>query len=371
MIPLTLSLIANLLTLNGSQKPPLPTIPITDIAESKEQNIKTDIPNELSHNILCVEVGWQRIKAAVLPEDINYDKLKTIQTISAPSGNWLNVNFPLLFKISIPNPLSPLLKVPHDKASLSISGPVVDHRYHPDLGKRGIPVDLKKACEALAKCDVLVENDVICWAIGCQELLKLQAKPPKFPFLALTFGTGLGSALALNEETIYNIELTYLNCPFSRLKFLTREQPFNPKFTPHRALGKPFFDWKLGRKEFSDQEVAPYLFNYNNRFQAFIEDFVEALNELFSLKIQDILIGGGYSRFLEIPENYNHSIILMKPQILKAEGISPDIIQLLGCLRLSQKNPPKTILYPEYEDIQIIRKNRQKNALRKYAEEDI
>lgn len=329
---------------------------------------KSEVAQETSQDILCVEVGWTRIKAGILPNDATYEKLKTVKTITAPSGPWLDANFPMLFKVMLANPLSPMLKVPHGKVSLSISGPVVDHRYHPDLGKRGIPVDLKTACEKFANCDVLVENDVICWAIGCQELLKLKSTPPKFPYLALTFGTSIGSALALDEETIYNIELTYLNCPFSRLKFLTREQKFDPKFTPHRALGKPYFDWKLGRREFKDEEFAPYLFNYNNRFQAFLEDFVRELEELFSIKIQNVLVGGGYSRFLDVPENNAYSVILMNPQALVADGISPDIIQLLGCWRLSQKNPPETILYPEYEDIKIIRSKRQKTALKRQEE---
>lgn len=366
MIVLILSLAANLQPLAGQENmaPPSPIVETVESEICKKNCNKTEIPIETFQNVLCVEVGWQRIKAAILPNDVTYEKLKSIQTITAPSTMWLNANFPLLFKITLPNPISPLLKEPHAKASLSISGPVVDNRYHPDLGRRGIPVDLKTACEKIAHSEVVVENDVICWAIGCQELLKLQSKPPKFPFLALTLGTGVGSALALDENTIYNIELNYIDCSFSRLKFLTREQPFNPRFTPHRALGKPYFDWKMGRREFKDHEVAPFLFNYNNRFQAFIEDVVEGMEKLFSIKVQDILIGGGYSRFIEVPENYAYSIILMKPQILKEEGISPDIIQLLGCLRRSKEDHPKTILYPDYRDIESIRKLRHKTALR-------
>lgn len=320
---------------------------------------KTEAPEQ----ILCVEVGWQRIKGALIPIKITYDKLKTIQTVTAPSTMWLNGNFPILFKQTLPNPLTPLLKAPHSKISLSISGPVIDKSKHPDLGKRGIPENLKEECEKQARCEVIVENDVICWAVGTQEFLKLKSQAMKYPYLALTFGTGIGSALVIDENTVYGIEMTYIACQYPRLKFLTREQEFYPRFTPHRALGKPFFDWKLGRREFSDEEVEPFLFNYNNRFQAFIEDIVDGLENLMSIKINDILIGGGYSRFIQIPKDYPRSVILLKPQFFTAEGIPPDIIQLLGCWRLSQKNPPNTFLYPSYNEIVKIRKRRAKNYI--------
>lgn len=321
-------------------------------------------------NVLCVEVGWQRIKAALIPQNVKYEELKKIATISAPSAMWLNANFPILFKKTLPNPLTPLLKESFSTISLSISGPVYEDGFHPDLGKRGIPENLKDACEELAHCNVIVENDVVCWAIGTQEYLTLKSEPLKFPYLAITFGTGIGTALVLDEKTVYGIEITYTDFPFSRLKFLCCEQTFTPTFTPHRALGKPFFDWKLGRREFTDQEVAPYLEIYNNRFQAFIEDFVGNLEELFDIKIRDILIGGGYSRFIEIPEKFSRSIIQgtvvpriisLKPQILVSEGISPDIIQLLGCLRLSQEDRPKTYLYPTYSNLMRVRNRRLKN----------
>lgn len=321
-------------------------------------------PNRsIEKNVLCVEVGWQRIKAALLPTNVKYEELKKISTISAPSAIWLNENFPILFKTTLPNPLTPLLKESFSKISLSISGPVYENGFHPDLGKRGIPEHLKEACEKMAHCDVVVENDVVCWAIGTQEYLKLKSEQLKFPYLALTFGTGIGMALALDENNIYGIEINYTDFPFSRLKHLCSEQqqPLNPRFTPHRALGKPFFDWKLGRRAFTDQEVAPYLAIYNDRFQALIEDLVGDLEKQFDVKIKDILIGGGYSRFIEIPEKFPYSIITLKPQILIAEGISPDIVQLLGCLRLSEKNRPKTYLYPTHPDLVKIRKGRMQS----------
>lgn len=326
-----------------------------------ENTIKVHTIQEKPQNVLCLEVGWQRIKAAVLPKNVTYDQLSSIRTISAPSKPWLNEKFPFLYQATSLSPLSPLLEIPPHQAALSISGPVIDNRYHPDLGKRGIPVDLKEACETVAQCEVIVENDVVCWAIGCYEILKLQSKSPRFPFLALTLGTGVGAALAIDEKTVYNIELTFIDSSFPRLRFLTREQNFSPRFTPHRALGKPYFDWKLGRREFNDHEVEPYLFNYNNRFQAFIEDVVEGLERLFSIKIQEILIGGGYSRFLDKSVSELYPIILMNPKVLEEKGISPDIVQLLGCLRLCQDDPPKTLLYPEYEEIEQLRQHDLKN----------
>ena len=106
MILLALSLAVNLLSLDVLENTPLPLSTVIEINESdalKNDLKKAEIPRESPHNVLCVEVGWQRIKAAILPNEITYDHLKIIKTITAPSGIWLNANFPLLFKVTLPN----------------------------------------------------------------------------------------------------------------------------------------------------------------------------------------------------------------------------------------------------------------------------
>lgn len=293
--------------------------------------------------ILCVEVGWTRIKAAAIPEKLTFEKLKEIQTTSGPSDQWIDQRFPVLFKNTCESPLKALLDLPHSKISLSVSGPVIDNSIHPDLGGRGIPENLKQACEKEANCEVIVENDAIAWAIGAMEYQKLKSKQLNFPCLIITLGTSVGLSLALNDQKIVGIEQIYINCPYSRLKAQLDGQVIeDDRFICHEALGEMFFDWT----DKTDNELVAI---YNKRFLAHLEDVSERLEDLFRIKIKEYLVGGGNSRFIEMPK-----AIVYNPQAMQSEGVSPDMIQLLGCWRMGQSNRPRTKIYPSLELIDKI-----------------
>jgi hypothetical protein len=55
------------------------------------------------------------------------------------------------------------------------------------------------------------------------------------------------------------------------------------------------------------------------------------LENHFNIEVASLIIGGGNSRFLMASKDFHCKTILLTPSHLKAEGVSSDIIQLLGC----------------------------------------
>ncbi|MDB6081856.1 MAG: hypothetical protein JWO53_1128 [Chlamydiia bacterium] len=298
--------------------------------------------------MLCVEVGGTRIKAAVLPQEPTLEQLREVVVLSSLTDGWLSKKVPLLFSAGSTD--SPLLQIqiPYSKVSLSIAGTIVENRIFWDSRSKGVPQQLKLACEEESQCTATLDNDAVSWAKGSLEYQRVTSQEFPFPSLAITLGTGVGVALIQDKDSIYNIEMSYTDCPFSRLKELTKNQPLplSNRWSTHGALGNRFFQWVFKEKAFTDEEMLPYLTEYNERFQACVQDLREHLDKMFSITIASFTIGGGNSRFLTIPSSFPLPVLLLAPQILKAAKLSGDIIQLLGCLR-----PLSTKVYPSVEEM--------------------
>lgn len=300
--------------------------------------------------ILCVEVGGTRIKVALLPKEASLEKLKRIQAQAFPTADWLSAKLPTLFNsLAAGNPLSPYLKSIFSQVSLSVSGPVFDYSLRIPR-TREIPVELKKACEKESHCGVTVDNDAVVWAKGYLAYAKIQKLQPKFPCFATTLGTGVGGALLLDEHTVYGIEVSHIGCDFPRMKPLQGEQPFE-RWSPHGMLGRRFFNWIFKEQSFTDEEMAPHSTMYNARFQALVEDVAETVNRIFSVKIVSLLVGGGNSRFIQIPKDFPLETTVFSPQNLAKEGLSADTLIFLGCHSNCQKERPFSTIHPSKEDL--------------------
>lgn len=291
--------------------------------------------------VLCVEVGGTRIKAAILPTMPTLEKLKTVKTIDTLSKPWFNQNLFSLFETTINHPLTSLVTIPHSMTSLTIKGAVYEKGLYPAGPRSGLPLHLRQALECVLDQSVMVENDAISWARGAVVYQEMQSRKISYPVLAITLGTGVGGALLENENSICGLELSSMDCSFSHLKVV-----IDPKerLNPHITLGQTFFD-AFGEKLSNEEMVTVY----NKRFYALVEDIYAHVQKLFSVQISSLFVGGGNSRLIEIPENYEKSVTVLSPQILEANAVSPDLIQLLGCQSASQKPDVTSKVYPSYE----------------------
>lgn len=302
---------------------------------------------EAFSDVLCIEIGGTRIKAAILPKTLTQDSFSEIEAMHFPtqSKSWSvhSEKFAQLFDLSSENPLSALLKKPYQEISLSVSGPVYDNHRYLDVWNRGIPYALRHACEEYTKRKVTIDNDAVCWAKGYLFYRQLQAQQVLFPCLALTLGTGIGAALIQSESTVLGIELAFIDCSFPRLEALAKGQPAAPDFGKwgqiHRTLGSSFFDW-VGETESSRAE-------YNRRLIALIEDVREYLRDAMNIEFSSVCVGGGHSRFIQQSDLFPVPVDILSPQLLQQQGVSPDAIQLLGCLSNACKNQIADLHPPE------------------------
>jgi len=296
---------------------------------------------------LCIEVGHTRIKAAILPQKPTLQGLKNSKTFAYPSKPWLQQNLEKLFQKNRASPLYALLHKNPSAISLSIFGPIYDHSRY-DLGKPHsiVPVNLKEVLEKELGRELHIESDSVSWAIGALEYLKLHSEKLPLPSLAITLGTGIGVALIENANSVVAIELWAKPIPLPRLELLTDKRP------AHRVFGKKYLDTLFKGEEFVDEGMISYSRTYNQQLMACIEDLSAYLSDLFSIPISSVIIGGGYSRFIDLSSE-EREIRLLHPQKLSQEGLSPDIIQLLGCLRQAQKDPLHTWTYPPLRKIAV------------------
>lgn len=301
----------------------------------------------------CVEIGGTRIKGGFLEDDLSYEKLQQVKTFAVKRQVDDQERIQHLFKKNaLDNPLLAYLEnATYSKIAVSVTGPVFDEEHivpgnivptiYRALSDRDPPVRI-----------ISRQNDVACWATGALAYQKMKAVPVTFPYLAVTIGTGIGIGLCQGETSIMTVEINYFfnECPFQKLKELSlREQPF-PYWSVHKALGAEYFKWRFANKPFQDEEMAPFLQEYNERFQIFLEELHEFLKKTFKTIPSCTMIGGGFSRFIRIPENFLHKTVLLTPRTLESDNVSPDVIQLLGA-KILLDTGIKPTTYPPYEEL--------------------
>jgi|GEM_PF-4439126 len=299
--------------------------------------------------ILCVEVGHTRFKAAILPQYPTFEELQKTKTYSGLSHPWLKGNLEQLFKPSKENPLNELLSTRISEISLSIFGPIYDHKIHGCGTQETVSANLHETLQKDISAKLRIESDSVSWATGAVEFLKLTSHSIQYPALALTFGTGPGVALIENPETIHAIEIWVMSPAYSRLKPLAK--PHGQESRPYRLFQTKFLSQISGGESNVNEKMKTYGGEFNAQVKAFSEDVREYVQTLFpSLpKIETFLIGGGVSRFID---SNSPSSIVLNPQFLEKQGVSPDIIQLLGCERMCEEAPLITNTHPSLSELQ-------------------
>ncbi len=199
------------------------------------------------------------------------------------------------------------------------------------------PDNLEELITASFRGPYYIERDTNAWALGALEYLSLVSKQPEFPCLAITLGTGIGIILIENATTIKTIEFCTMPWIFPNLKHLTT----NLVHEPVLVLGKNFLVHFFHGETHIDEGMKRYRKTYNSHFWAFVDDVSLNIEQMFGCKIASVIVGGGNSRFIDA-FNTPLPLYLLNPQSLEKEGVSPDIIQLLGCVRKIKDKGSKT-----------------------------
>jgi hypothetical protein len=313
---------------------------------------------ESQEMILCVEVGNTRIKASILPNyDLTLEDLRKLNTIHFPSKPWLKQNIDQLFNKSSQTPLCELLNTNSLAISLSIFGPIYDKRTHGCGIRNGLFENLHECLQQQVSCPIQIESDAVSWAIGALRYLQLQGRIVHFPCIAITFGTYIGVAIAENPYKISAIEIWAMSPAYTKLQPFA--QVYNLQECPVAVLLKKHIDTISGGELGTEEKMKTYRSEFNLHVQAFVNDISEHMQKVFpSLpKIQSVLIGGGYSRFIDLLDNNSVTNFILSPQVLSAQGIDSDIIQLLGCQRLFREEDILTQTYPSLNEVQAAFEN--------------
>jgi hypothetical protein len=295
--------------------------------------------NTMSATTLCLEIGHTRTKAVHLPSKIeSIETLKGLQIVTALSAPYLQQNLETLFQRG--SPLESLLNEKAGKIALSIFGPLYENRFHGCAAMYQVPQNIKEALEAKTPYQFSIEGDAVSWAIGALRYLALKGQTVAFPCLAVTLGTHPGVAFIENPERITSLEFWPNYHEFSHLSSVTEIKP------PEHVLSKSYLDSRNGEEGLQEEMIA-YRPTFNCHFQAFTDDLGELINRLFSKQIACVLVGGGNSRFIDrTPQR-----IVLNPESLAEDQISPDIIPLLGCQKKMEDPRINTGTYPPYETL--------------------
>lgn len=307
---------------------------------------------EKEQDILCVEITGKQVYATFLAQNPTLSDLKksVFSFNSKPYFPYIQN----LFIQSEDNPLTILLNQAHSSVSASIFGPLYFADGFIDVTNKKIPRNFVQLCRSSCSHPIIFHTDTICWARGCLEYLTLKSVQDgrilsiEHPFLAVILKGGVGVAL-IEKDKISAIEIPYIGCNFPLLEKLCVEQGQSfDHFDVHQALGNRFFDWTIKKKEFHKEEVAEFLDLYNERFTVFIKEIKDFINTKFNCDIKTIFVGGEKAQFI-----YHSNIAcILNDHALKDDNISPEMIQLLGCLKLAT-SPNEYLIetYPDYETI--------------------
>ena len=288
------------------------------------------------NNILCIDVGGTRIKAAVLPRDLEFSKLKKIPLVAMRTLGWLNQSLPEI--LSDRNWASLVLRLPdaefYDEIAIAVPGPVRNGRFfREDLL---VPRELLKAFQEWTDKRVYLYEDAYAWAIGAMTLQSMQEKAIEFPALVLAFGTGVGCAVACGPEQFVSVELSEWPHGFSKLES-TSKHPVSPAYQVHQILGKPFFEWvDRSHQEWTYDIIRE---EFSQRVASMVQDMTGPLADR-SIRghrigsLRTLIVGGGNAEFVSQRMAATWTGLEVKLLCGTAIDFDGDLVPLAGLHRL-------------------------------------
>ena len=254
-------------------------------------------------------------------DSLSTEELRHVRTYATESKEYISQkeSLPLLFKKDERNPFFPYIgNSPYSKVAVSVAHAVCGGgKFVGGVGD-DLPRDLPAICRREADCEFSMQNDA-CWASGAIAFLKSEGQNVTFPSLAITLGTNPGVAFCQDEKTITDVELFYVldQHPFTNLITCSLWQRYFSLFP-----GKAYFEWKFHGKPFKDEEMEPYLDSFNQLIQAFSQDMVEYTENKFGIAPASLIIRGGNSRFVRVPDHSKLKTYLLNPSYLEGEQVA-------------------------------------------------
>jgi hypothetical protein len=287
--------------------------------------------------VLTVDVGGTRIKAAILPEQLDAELLSWQPVVVMRSLGWLNEHMPKLFSPEYPASLvgHPDLARDFSEVAVAVPGPVDAGRFQrADLN---VPRELHKALSDQAGTRVTLVKDADAWIVGCDVLCKLLGRPMAHPAIAVVMGTGVGLSASPVEGEFVSLEIGAWTAPFPELVRVSgRGVPRDKPWEVHDIIGRVFFDWVASRNPSWDHERIKS--EFSKRVVAFLKDVLPIVSAKLGAP-GTIMIAGGNEEYValqQLREEFS-SEVLSSADLCESAGINPDLVPLLGLLQLAAR----------------------------------
>jgi hypothetical protein len=287
------------------------------------------------HKIMCVDVGGTRIKAAILPEQLDAEMLSRQRVVVMRSLGWLNEHMPKLLSSEYPASLvgHPHLAREFSQVAVAVPGPVEDGRFRrADLN---VPRELREAFSDQVGTRVTLVKDADAWIVGCDALCELLGRPMSPPAIAIVLGTGVGLSASPLEGGFQTLEIGAWTAPFPELervagRGVSRDKPWEV----HDIIGQVFFDWVASRNSSWDHERIKM--ELSKRVVAFLKDVIPVVSENLGVP-RTIIVGGGNEEYVALQpiRDAFSSKVLSSADLCGSAGINPDLVPLLGLHRLA------------------------------------
>ena len=287
------------------------------------------------NNIICIDIGGTRIKAAILRYNIDLLELRNTKVKVSKSLGWLNSSLPEIISKTHPASIFQQNSNLDDYDAISISVPVQVINDGSEIcghyvEKRGLPRDLKRSFENQSNCNVTIMNDAICWLSGALNYCKLCEMEIEYPCLFIALGTSVGIGYSKQIDITQNLELSNHHHYFSHLS-QTSEQLVNTGGKVHACLGEKYFaSIKNDHKDWTYLNIKA---DFTNRIIALLLD-IKDKNIVDFAELRTIFIGGGNADYVDsniLRNKLEKHLFMLTPNNLQ---INPDLIPLLGQIKL-------------------------------------
>ena len=191
-------------------------------------------------SVLCVDIGGSRIKAAVLSQAFSLATLQSVPLVTLRSLGWLNQSLPQLFSAGHWASVVSRLDQPFDSVAVGVPGQVRNGVFERD--DLDVPSDLAQRCQRIVGKEVTLVNDAAAWLVGACAYGTLVANEPRYPALALIFGTGVGIAFTSDGLRFETLELStwpHRWPTLAKASGVDIEVPWQV----HDIVGNRFFEW--------------------------------------------------------------------------------------------------------------------------------
>jgi hypothetical protein len=271
---------------------------------------------------LCIDVGGSRIRAAVMDATESLPSLRRKRVAAVRSLGWLNETLPQLVKPSNSASIAAQIGDAYEAIAVAVPGAVRDGTF--TRTGLGIPRDLADAFSRASGMKTTVMNDADAWAMGSVGFAALSGNGFALPALVLVLGTGVGCAIALDEQRTVAVEISAWPLPFPQLESAAG-RAIDESWQAHAMVGHQFVEWVASNNpRWSFERVCS---EYTRRIAALLDDLTPELMRRHG-EIRTLVIGGGNADLVDVRGLTLAANVVMWNRA--SADIDPDLIPLIG-----------------------------------------